>query len=293
MKDYQIFAGTTADYNLSVMSREDGEPTVKLIPMEVEIGGKNYMYGPEGNLTPEEFYKQQEAGNYATTAQINQRDYFDYFEPVLKEGTDILYLCFSSGLSGTYQAARLSVDELQEKYPERKIICIDTLCASIGEGLLICEAAQKKTEGMAIDDLANWVTENRSKINHWFVVDTLDHLRHGGRISATSAVLGGALNIKPLIHVDLEGKLTVMAKPRGQKKAVAALLEKMQNGWTPDFSTNVVIGHGDCLDRAEDLRATILEQFPKAQISIADIGPVIGAHTGPGTLMLAFWGNLR
>lgn len=290
MSAYQIFTDATADLTDLPMK---GLPPVEIIPMNLEIGGHEYTYGPGGNITVEEFYNLQKANKFASTSQINPDVYKKYFEPCLRGGKDILYLCFSSGLSGTIQAAMLCIQELQESYPERKIVCIDTLCASIGEGFLVRESARKQSEGFTLAELSQWVTEHRLQVCHWFTVDMFDHLRHGGRVSGAAAAVGTALNIKPLIHVDELGKLAVAGKPRGRKRAIAVQMEKLEQGWMPELGKLIYIGHGACPEGAEQLRREIAARFPDAEIYTLDIGPVIGAHTGPGMLAVIYWGSNR
>ena len=290
MAAYQIFTDATADLSGSLTAEM---PSVKIIPMQVEIGGSEYTYGPSGNISVQEFYQLQRNGNFARTSQINPTVYFEHFEPYLRQGVDIIYLCFSSGMSGTIQSASLCMEELQHEYPERRIICIDTLCASVGEGFLVREAVRKQADGLTIDELADWIMEHRLEVCHWFTVDTFDHLRHGGRVSAAAAVVGAALQIKPLLHVDEQGCLQVKEKPRGRKKAIASQLNRMERGWTPKIGKLVVIGHGDNPAAAEQLRQAVVMRFPEAEIYVIDIGPIIGAHTGPGMLALIYWGNNR
>lgn len=286
MKEYQIFTDATSDLN------EDLE-TVKIIPMNVEIGDKEYVYGPQGNISCSEFYGLQKQGKYASTSQINVLEYEKYFEEALKEGKDVLYISFSSGMSGTYQTACLCKKELEESYPDNRIICIDSLCAAVGEGLLIKEVDKKKREGMSMDELVDWVENNKMHLCHWFTVDNFDHLKHGGRVSAVAATLGNTLNIKPLLRVDEEGKLRVVKKIRGRHKAMAAQVECIIKTWSPEISKSVVIGHGDDLKAAEELKEYVENKLPDAEIYISDIGPIIGAHTGPGVMVLAFWGTGR
>lgn len=286
MKEYQIFTDATSDLN------EDLE-TVKIIPMNVEIGDKEYVYGPQGNISCREFYGLQKQGKYASTSQINVLEYEKYFEEALKEGKDVLYISFSSGMSGTYQTACLCKKELEESYPDNRIICIDSLCAAVGEGLLIKEVDKKKREGMSMDELVDWVENNKMNLCHWFTVDNFDHLKHGGRVSAVAATLGNTLNIKPLLRVDEEGKLRVVKKIRGRHKAMAAQVECIVKTWSPEISKSVVIGHGDDLKAAEELKEYVENKLPDAEIYISDIGPIIGAHTGPGVMVLAFWGTGR
>lgn len=287
---YKLFSDVTADVSEELMR---GMPEVELVPMQVELGGENYIYGPVGDLTVEHFYAEQRAGKFASTSQINPMVYRECFEKTLKAGEDILYLCFSSGLSSTLQSANLCAQELREEYPERKLIVVDTLCAAVGEAMLVREAARKQQEGLTIEELAAWVEENRLKICHWFTVDSFDHLKHGGRVSAAAAAVGTMLQIKPLLHVDEEGKLRVAEKPRGRKQAIRTQVAHMKEGWTPEMGNLVVIGHGDCPDDVEQLRQAVLKEFPDADIRVAYIGPVIGAHTGPGMLALIYWGTNR
>ena len=290
MAEYRIFTDATADLSPEL---QEGLPPIEVIPMQVEIGGKEYTYGSPEGITAQEFYRLQREGNFASTSQINPAAYFQYFEPWLRQGTDILYLCFSSGLSGTYQSASLAIEELKAEYPERQIICIDTLGASVGEGFLVREAARMQANGLTIEELADWIVLRRLMVCHWFTVDTFTHLKHGGRVSATAAVMGTALQIKPLLHVDEEGKLQAVEKPRGRNKAIAAQSARMEQGWMPEMGKSVLIGHADDLATAELLKKKIIERFPDADIHIAYIGPIIGAHTGPGAVALFYWGSNR
>ena len=285
---YQIITDATADLSEVLLT---GLPEVKIIPMHVQVNGKEYLFGPGGNITNEEFYAYLRAGQFATTSQINPENYREHFEKILKQGKDVLYLCFSSGMSRTIQSAQMAIAELREEYPNRTILCLDTLCAAVGEGLFVMEAARKQAQGMDIHELYSWLEAHRLNLCHWVTVDTFDHLKHGGRVSATSAVMGTLLGIKPLIHVDENGKLVAVGKPRGQKKALQALLSNMGKGWMPEISKQVIIGHGDSLDVAIALRDMVAERFPEAEIYIAPIGPIIGAHAGPGVMTVFFWGN--
>lgn len=288
--EYQIFTDATADMSSAMLA---GLPHVEIIPMEVLVGNTEYLYGPTGNLSINEFYEMLKEGKYASTSQISPVVYKEAFEPYLKKGQDILYLAFSSGMSGTINSARLSARELQEEYPDRKIYCVDSLCASVGEGLLVREVAKKQMEGIPLEELVKWIEENRFNVCHWFTVDTFLHLLHGGRVSAVSAAAGTVLNIKPLLHVDEEGKLKVMGKPRGSKLALTAKLQHMEQGWQPEIGKLVVIGHADCPEVGEQLSKEVKEKFPEAEVFVANIGPIIGAHTGPGMSALIYWGSNR
>lgn len=288
--NYQIFADATSDLSNEMLS---ALPHIEILPMDIEIDGAIYTYGPSGNLTVKEFYEMQRAGKFAKTSQVTPETFKTAFEPYLKDGKDILYLGFSSGMSGTMNSANLCARELEETYPERKIICIDTLCGSVGEAFLIYEAAKRQADGMSLDELTDWILDSRLKVCHWFTVDTFQHLLHGGRVSAVAAMAGTVLNIKPLLRIDEEGKLQVVEKPRGNKQALKIKLQHMEQGWTPECSKLVVIGHGDTPENAEKLKEAVSTQFPDAKIYVSDIGPVIGAHTGPGMVALIYWGDNR
>ena len=287
---YQIFADATAD--LTGCFAEELS-SVKVIPMQVEICGRNYTFGPEGDLDISNFYKMQREGNYASTSQINPATYAEHFLPVLQEGKDILYFSFSSGMSATYQSAKIAAQELRAQFPERKILCVDTLGATLSEMVLIRKAANLQQNGADPESVAAWVEENRLKVCVWFVVDTFDHLHHGGRVSAATAAVGTMLGIKPMLHIDTEGKLENTDKPRGRKKAMATLISKMEQGWQPELCKTATIIHADCPELAEELKKQVGLHFPEADVEIGELGPVIGAHTGPGLLALIYWGNNR
>ena len=290
MAAYRIFTDATADLTDEFM---EGLPAVTVIPMQVEIAGREYTYGPGGDITPDEFYTLQKEGYFASTSQINPTVYFRHFEPCLQKGEDILYLCFSSGMSGTIQSAKLCIEELRTEYPERKIFCVDTLCASLGEGFLVHEAARRQAEGYDLEELLEWCIEHRLQVCHWFTVDVFEHLRHGGRVSAASATAGSILNIKPLLRVNEWGKLAVMEKPRGRRRAISAKMADMEAAWMPALGNLVIVGLWDCPDGAGLLKQEIAERFPEADIHVLDIGPIIGAHTGPGMLAVIYWGKNR
>ena len=288
--NYQIFTDAMADLDDIMLS---GLPHIEIISMDIEVDGKLFTYGPQGNLSVKEFYEMQRNDKFANTSQVTPDVFKRSFEPYLKQGKDILYLGFSSGMSGTMNSANIAKLELEEHYPDRKVLCIDTLCASVGEGFLVMEAARRQEAGISLLELTDWVMEHRLEVCHWFTIDTFKHLQHGGRVSAVSAMAGTVLNIKPLLHVDKEGKLDVAGKPRGSKQALKIKLQHMEEGWNPALGKLVVIGHGDDIQAAETLKEEVASQFPEAEIYIADIGPVIGSHTGPGMVALIYWGNNR
>lgn len=288
--DYQIFADATADLTGSFAEELS---SVRVIPMQVEICGRNYTYGPGGDLTIPDFYKMQREGNFASTSQINPATYVQHFTPILQEGKDILYFSFSSGMSATYQSAQIAAQELQERFPERRILCVDTLGATFSEMVLIREAAAMQQNGADLEEVAAWAEDNRLKVCVWFVVDTFDHLHHGGRVSTAVAAVGTMLGIKPMLRIDENGRLENTDKPRGRKKAMMTLLSKLEQGWQPELSERITLVHADCPEAAEELKKQIAQRFPDAKIEIGQLGPVIGAHTGPGLLALIYWGNNR
>ena len=287
---YQIFTDVTADLCPEMLA---GLPPVAFIPMEVTVGEEPCTYGPGGELSVERFYAAQRSGLFATTSQINPAVYREAFEPCLERGEDVLYLCFSSGLSGTIQGAKLCMDELREAYPERKLLCVDTLCASVGEGLLVRDAARKQAEGLSLEELAAWAEESRLHVCHWFTVDEFDHLRHGGRVSGLAAAAGTLLQIKPLLRVDNEGKLEVMEKPRGRRRATESQLARVEKTRRAELGRTMVIGHGGCPEDGKLLEEAVKRRFPDAETFVAEIGPIIGAHTGPGMLAVVYWGSER
>ena len=237
------------------------------------------------------FYDELRQGVTATTAAANPDDWAALMLPALKEGRDVLAIAFSSGLSTTYQSAVIAAKELQEIYPDRKIFVVDTLCAALGQGLLVHYACKKRDAGMSIEELSAWVEEHKLNLCHWVTVDDLSHLKRGGRISATTALVGTMLNVKPIIHVDNDGHLINCAKVRGRKAAMEYLVKKFSETCT-DFDT-VFIAHGDCPEDAAALEAMLREKHDIPEIVTGYVGPVIGAHTGPGVLVVFFMGSQR
>lgn len=286
---YQIITDATADMSLEMFS--DDYPLV--IPMPVMVDDKTYNYDGITGLTPKEFYRLQKEANRTSTSQITPFQYTEAFEKVLKEGNDILYIGFTSGLSKTMESAYLAVESLKEQYPNRKIICIDSLCACAGEGLLVSEACRLKREGKSMEEVASWVEENKRKVCHWFTVDDLDHLQKGGRISKAAASIGNLLHIKVLLHVSLDGKLEIKEKIRGGKKAMQSQLSHIKEGFDPNISPYIVVADGNNDEGKEKLIEMVKEALPEAKIYRAEVGPVIGAHTGNGMLCLIYFGNNR
>ena len=241
----------------------------------------------------EDIYRMLREGEVATTAAVNISQYLDMLEPILQSGTDVLVLSFSSGLSATYDSSRLAAEELREKYPQRKIFAVDTLCASLGQGLLVWHAAQLKDQGKSIEEVRDWVEENKLHLCHQFTVDDLHFLKRGGRISATTAVVGTMLKIKPVLHVDDGGKLVNIGKARGRKASLKALVDRMEETAIDPAGQTVFISHGDCMEDAEYVAGLVKERMGVQDVRINYVGPVIGAHSGPGTLALFHLGSRR
>ncbi len=288
MNQYVIVSDATCDLPAALTEQLE----IVVIPMEFTMSGKVYRHFPDAReMSFHTFYERTKNGEMSVTSQINSITYEKYFCPILEQGKDILYIAFSSNLSGTYQASRISADDLMERYPGRKIVCIDSKAASVGEGMLVYYAARKKREGFGLEELAQWVEINRDHMCHWFTVDDLNHLKRGGRVSAVSAVVGTALGIKPVLHVDKEGKLLPVANVRGRKKSLEALVDHMVKTCVHPEDQTVFIGHGDDMEAAEFLKSLVQEKFSVKEIIISDMGPVIGSHTGCGIAALFFIGT--
>ncbi|MEG2353315.1 MAG: DegV family protein [Clostridium sp.] len=288
MKNYVIVTDSTADIPVELIEKLG----VHVIPMSFEMEGRSYVHYPdEREMNLHEFYEKLRGGSNAVTTQINYVIYEEFFKDILRQGKDILYIAFSSGLSGTYNNSQIVIRDVLEEFPDRKIISIDSISASVGEGLLVCKAAEKKENGMDIEELGRWVEENKDKVCHWFTVEDLHHLRRGGRITTVEAIIGTTLGIKPLLSVDHEGQLTTVTKVRGKKKSLEILIERMVEDGVDIENQRVFIGHGDNLEEAEKLAQLMKERNLVKEIIISEIGPIIGTHTGSGIIGLAFIGN--
>ena len=290
MSDFVILTDSSADLGVDMVRQLD----VQVLPLSFSMGTQIYHNYPDNReIDPHAFYQLLRQGQVATTSAINMAQYTDALEPLLQEGKDVLVLAFSSGLSTTYNSSRLAVEELQEKYPERKIYTVDTLCASLGQGLLVYLAVKERDAGKSIEQVRDWVEENKLHICHQFTVDDLHFLKRGGRISATTAVVGSMLQIKPVLHVDNEGHLINIAKARGRQASLKALVDKMEKTAIDPANQVVFISHGDCLEDAQTVEKMVKERFGVKEVYINYVGPVIGAHSGPGTLALFYVGSER
>ena len=264
---------------------------LRVIPLTVRFQGKEVSQYTEKWL--KKMYEGLRAGEDATTSAANPQGWSEVIEPVLADGKDALVLTFSSGLSTTYQSAVIAATELSEKYPDRKIRVIDTLCASLGQGLLVWYACQKRNEGMGFDELADWCENNKLNLCHWFTVDDLMFLKRGGRVSAATALVGTMLQIKPVMHVDDEGHLTKVSTARGRKASINELAKKLGETGIPGANDTAFICHGDCKEDADYLANLLKEKYGVKDVFIYYTGAVIGSHSGPGTLALFFLGNKR
>ena len=282
MAEYVLFTESTADLSVELVQ----ELGVEVLPMRFSLNGKEYNNYPDNReLDPHDFYDALRAGGMSTTSQINQAAFEEAFGPVLEAGKDILYLSFSSGLSGTFQSARLAAEELAEKYPQRTVRVIDTLQASMGEGLAVYYAATLKNEGKSLEEVASWFEANKMRVCAWFTVDDLMFLKRGGRLGGGAAVVGTLLGIKPILHVDDDGHLIAMEKVRGRRASLDGLVLAASD--VPVSEQVVFVSHGDCPEDCEYV-VERCKALGAKKVYVSTIGPVIGAHSGPGTVALFF-----
>lgn len=256
--------------------------------------GKQYRSYEKGkDIDLGEFYRMMREGTVFTTSCVSPQVVIEEVEPLLESGKDVLYIGFSSGLSATFPTVRTELEQLAQKYPERTVLYVDTLSAALGEGLLVTYAARMCQEGRSIHEVYDWLEANKLHLCHWFTVDDLKYLKRGGRISAATALVGSVLNIKPVMHMDDEGHLVAVDKAMGMRKAISMLVEHMKRLYYPGTKQLVYIVHGDCEDTAELLASKVRECFDVEDILIRQVDPVIGAHSGPGTVALFFLGEKR
>mgnify|MGYP002798977827 FL=1 len=290
MSEFVLMTDSSADLSQEMVQ----ELGVTVLPLSFTIQGKVYRNYPDNReMDLPLFYDMLRAGELATTSAVNVAEYTQAVEPILQEKKDVLILAFSSGLSSTYQASVLAAEELREKYPDRKIYTVDTLCASLGQGLLVYLAVQEQRKGRSIEEVRDWAESTKLHLCHQFTVDDLHFLKRGGRISATTAVVGSMLQIKPVLHVDNEGHLISIGKARGRQASLKALVDKMEKTVTEEGKKTVFISHGDCRKDAVAVADMVRERFGTQDIRINYVGPVIGAHSGPGTLALFYLGTER
>lgn len=287
MNNYVIITDSSADLTQSIT----GDTELITLQLDVLMEGEESRANCDVDI--KDFYAKLRGKKNATTSAVNIDAFTSIFEPYLAEGRDVLYLGFSSGLSGTYNAGLVAAKELSEKYPDRKVYAVDTLAASLGQGLLVYKALKMKEDGADIDTVRDFVEENKLNMCHWFTVDDLFFLKRGGRVSAATAIVGSMLSIKPVLHVDNKGRLINVSKARGRKASIDALLEKMKQTAIEPENQVVFISHGDVIDDAEYLANRIKSELGVKDVRIGYVGPVIGAHSGPGTLALFYFGTER
>jgi len=287
LMSYRIITDNCCDYPAAMY----GDLNLSAVPLTVRFQGKEITQYSEKWL--KKMYNGLREGEVATTAAANPQDWEQLIEPVLAAGDDALVLAFSSGLSTTYQSAVIAATELSEKYPDRKIRVIDTLAASLGQGLLVWYACKKRDEGMDFETLADWCESHKLNLCHWFTVEDLMFLKRGGRVSAATALVGTMLQIKPVMHMDDEGHLIKVSTARGRKASINELAKKLGETGLPGENDTVFICHGDCQEDAETLAKIVREKYGVKDVFIYYTGAVIGSHSGPGTLALFFLGSKR
>lgn len=291
MRNFVITTDTTSDLPKDYISKHN----ITVLPLTYVLEGITYTQ--DNGLEFSKFYEKMKNGSMPTTSQVNPSQAKEIFEKLYKEGFDILHIAFSSALSGSYSSAKIAADEMTEEYPDCKIMVVDSLCASLGEGLLIHKASMLKESGKTIDEVVEWIEANKLHVCHNFTPMDLFHLYRGGRVSKTAAILGTMINVKPILHVDNEGRLIPIGKVRGRKKSLTTLVDNMEKQIGAYVEENkrdgVFIGHGDTPEDAQFVADLIKKRFGIDSFLIDYVGPVIGAHTGPGILALFFMGETR
>ena len=290
MRDYVLLTDSCCDLSVE-MAAELG---VEILPLSLEMGGKSYRNYPDGrDIGFQEFYTRLRAGELATTSAVNVGEFEDKMRALLQTGRDILCLSFSSALSTTYQSACIAAQDMKEEFPDANIYVVDSLSASLGQGLLLYLTVQKKREGLSAQELVQWVEDNKLHIDHWFTVDDLNYLKMGGRLSAGAAFFGSMLSIKPVMHTSDEGKLVPVSKVRGRKASLKALIDKIAELGIEPSEQVMFICHADCEVEARAVAEEMKARYGVKEVYINYIGPVIGSHTGPNTMGIFFVGTKR
>ena len=290
MRDYVILTDSCCDLTAQLAD----DLGVIVLPLTLLMDGReyrNYLDGRE--ITPKDFYARIRSGSMPTTSAVNVGAFEEAMRPILTEGKDLIYLAFSSGLSTTYQSACIAAEGLRSEFPDAKIHVVDTLAASMGQGMLVYLCAQQKKAGKTVDEIRDYAEEMKLKICHWVTVDDLNHLKRGGRVSAATALFGTMLTIKPIIHVDNEGHLINVAKARGRKISLMTLADEMEKRAINPAEQTIFISHGDCEEDVNLLADELRKRFGVKEVIINYVGPVIGAHTGAGVVALFFVGTER
>ena len=289
MRDYVIVTDSASDLPKEILQEYD----IPCLPLYYSIDG--VIYGDEKNIEPHEFFELMRKGAMPTTMGCNPEYATEMFRSILNQGKDILHIAFSSALSSSYNNACIAANEVMEEHPGARIVVVDSLAASMGEGLIVYKAVEMKKSGKSMDEIIDFVNNHKLNVVHNFTVDDLNHLYRGGRVSKTTAIIGTLANIKPILHVDNEGRLINIGKVRGRKKSLIALVDRMEEhiGSYRDKNDVVFISHGDCLQDAQFVAGLVKERFGIDNIWINYICPTIGTHSGPGTVALFFMGESR
>lgn len=284
-----IFTDSCCDLPLNFIK----DNNIELISLRVKYESEEFPDDLGQSIKYKDFYEKIKSGVIATTSQANAFYFEEEFRKQVKLNKSIIYIGFSSALSGCVNSARIAKEIIEEELPQADITIIDSKSASLGLGLLVYKAAEMIKEEKSKEEIVKWIEENKLKVNHWFTVDDLNHLKRGGRISSTVAIVGTMLNIKPIMHVNKEGKLIPVTKVKGRKKSIKDLFERLKCNIVNPKEQTIFISHGDCLQEAEILKNLILSEYEVKNCIINYIGPVIGSHSGPGTIALFFIGNSR
>ncbi len=288
MRDYVIFTDSCCDFSAEMVE----ELALRLQPLSFMMEGREYFNYPDNrDMDPHVFYEKLRGGTLGTTAAVNVGAFQEDMTRLVEEGHDILCISFSSGLSTTYQSACIAAQNVMASHPESRIAVVDSRAASLGQGLLVYLAVREKQKGRSLEEVRAFVEERKDHIDHWFTVDDLNHLKRGGRVSAAAALFGTMLQMKPVLHVDDDGHLIPVSKVRGRKASIKALVDKMEE--LVEDPSVVFISHGDCLEDAQILAEMVKARFPVEKLVINYVGPVIGNHSGPGTLALFFQGKRK
>ncbi len=290
MDNYIILTDSSCDLP-ALLAEELG---IHVLPLRVNLEGREFHnYLDERELDHRAFYKALREGGNASTSAVNPEEFMEAMTPFLEAGKDILYVAFASALSSTCQNGAIAAGELEGRYPGRRIRVVDSKCASMGQGLLVYLVALRAKAGATLEELADYTEKTAPRVVHWFTVDDLYFLKRGGRVSAATAAVGTLLNIKPVLHVDDEGRLINMSKARGRKAAIKAIYDKCAQTADHPENQHIFISHGDCPEDAEYLKNLVLDNLHPLDVTVSPIGPVIGAHSGPGTLAVFFLGDVR
>jgi DegV family protein with EDD domain len=289
MADYILMTDSTADLPWEYYAAHE----VKVISLSYNLDGVPGIDETAAADNYRAFYAQLRAGKQSTTSQITSEQYIEFMTPLLETGKDILYIAFSSGLSGSCDSAMHAAGTLQERFPERRVRVVDSLAASMGEGLLVAYAVKRRDAGESLDQVADWVESNKQNLHHWFTVDDLNHLKRGGRVSGSSAMIGTLLSIKPVLHVNEAGKLIPVEKARSRKKSIKKLFEKLVDNAAEWDHGLIGISHGDCLEDALYLKGLVEKEYACEEIIVSCIGSVVGSHSGAGTIAFFFLSGNR